>query len=44
MKIALKVIKNASDRLKFFYKRDHYFTPSLRRLLCNVTSTESNPE
>lgn len=42
--IALKVTKNAIDRFNFLYKRDRYVTARLRRLLCNVTSTGSNPQ
>lgn len=42
--IALKVTKNAIDRFNLLYKRDRYVTARLRRLLCNVTSTGSNPQ
>ena len=34
--MALKVINKINGRLKFFYKKNRYLTPYLKRPLCNA--------
>ena len=34
--MALKVISKINGQLKFFYRKNSFLTPGLRRLLCNA--------
>ena len=34
--MALKTIKKINQKLKFLYRKNQFFTPELRRLLCNA--------
>ena len=34
--MALKTIKKINEKLKFFYRKNRFLTPELRRLLCNA--------
>ena len=34
--LAHKVINKVNARLKFLYRKSKYFTPNLRRVLCNA--------
>ena len=34
--MALSVINNINSKLKFFYWKNRFLTPTLRRLLCNA--------
>ena len=34
--MALSVINKINNKLKFFYRKNRFLTPTLRRLLCNA--------
>ena len=36
MALEVKVIEKINDRLKFLWRKHKFFTPPLRRLLCNA--------